>query len=820
MSKKILFISIITAMLIGMFGVMGQGAVAPVQAQEEDDATKLGDKLAGMNLYDAFAASTAFPNDLGIGNRSIINVVGLDTTVRELADPTDCLAGDHTGWGRFLTSNPAGTDNDPRYLAVAVRAEFDASVVITNDANTAVLGCFNVAADATEMLVVPITAGNAYRVMIAEKQGYPLVAGERFDMYVMQSREAKPVIVRNLALIGTPTWQTPDGLPTDLGLYTEAAPDGNGVSFFDLADGPNHMSWTATVGGLNWVLFRTVDGPAVIVLNPVSTATVATYVTTDGGTANYNLWLAPSAWQVAEEINDDFTYRLGTIVAGCQGVPPQPGGWCSFRTEPGTFDAQIVSQDIPNQYYLLSITDRPLTNVLPPGEVLDFRAEVLPQAIVQVNKENAGFALVDFLVRGSETIGDWIFWMDNDDSQLHISANLVHQLEPRLLINGWYYVLEPIYFDGLGASSHTFTGGQEVNIRLDSGTYDNMGVGIAPYNFDTSISMSGTDPIEISTTDFVDVVGNTLIRVAAPDDTLAPVDTDTLRDQILPHTMAIYGFMEDVVVSEYTWDTTTIEIPASEIGRYYAQRALLTGGNVRAGEVVSVNPYSWLGVGFVRGDSVMYALSPTDVGHMTHWSWSWVMAMYEAGLTTGLEPGIYGPDVVMQRSEMAVFLSRLLQAYGIAPAGTAAPFDDVDATHWAVAEIEHLRELGITDGIGDNNFAPDAEVTRAEMAKFIQLTFRIIEVNNPGSFPHWDQNQNVFNPGTTFQDVPMEHWANIWIEELFFDGLTNGCASDQLNLWFCPEDSVTRGQMAKFIMSAHQTDAVTQAFWPVLAPEK
>jgi hypothetical protein len=89
----------------------------------------------------------------------------------------------------------------------------------------------------------------------------------------------------------------------------------------------------------------------------------------------------------------------------------------------------------------------------------------------------------------------------------------------------------------------------------------------------------------------------------------------------------------------------------------------------------------------------------------------------------------------------------------------------------------------------------------------------------------WDPNQNVLAPGLTFVDVPADHWANLWIEEMWWDNLTDGCRTEMAGpfVWinyFCPADPVTRGQMAKFILTAAEHNFVTQWVWPVLAPER
>lgn len=828
MIKKLLYSFISLAMLIGMFGVMGQGAVQSAQAQ---------DKIIGT-ATDLESAAALVPLS------SIDSVKGdLTGYTRNTTDPTDCDAGLQTSWWRFTFSAPPG-EAAPRYASVMLYPEFDAVMVFARstgplDGDHVVIDCMQVQKDTLGMLTVPITAGQEYKLMLAVKQGYPY-AGEPLEVAVTPHRNPDPVVVKNAAPSNVaPRWATPEGLtdfndstiPLIRPGYSTAIPfDGVGGSpdwsFFDFDDcaGPvNHMTWTESIGGINYVLFDTVTRPAAVLLDPVNDATTRVQTATDGGVYGYNLRLVPSDWQTAD-VELPISYALGADVAGCQGVAPD--GVCFFRTQPGTYDALLynplgILPPVGTTFFNLAITDKLMTSTVLPIETLDFRATSLPQATIEMDLADAVVG-TSIVVRSSDALGDYNYLLQDGDRMV-VNANAAKMIEIRINQNNWLYALDPVFTDKDKAVSETFAAGDEVIIKLDSGSRNNLGIPILPYRFNATIDIS-EDLTQVTTTDFVDAVGNTLIAVAAPDDTLLPGDANprcavTQRDEIVPNTWVAYGFGLDVLASEFTWDNTPITITAPEIGRYFAQRSLLTGPNVRAGGPAFANPYGPFSSGAVWSAEDQEALSPTDVGE-THWSWSWVMAMYEAGLTTGLEPGVYGPDVVMQRSEMAVFLSRLLQAYGVVPAGTAAAFDDVDATYWAVAEIEHLREEGITDGCGDNNFCPNDEVTRAEMAKFLELTFRIIEVNNPGSFPHWDQNQNVFNPGMTFVDVPMDHWANIWIEELFWDGLTLGCRRDQINLWFCPEDSVTRGQMAKFIMSAHQTDAVTQAFWPVLAPEK
>jgi exo-beta-1,3-glucanase (GH17 family) len=50
----------------------------------------------------------------------------------------------------------------------------------------------------------------------------------------------------------------------------------------------------------------------------------------------------------------------------------------------------------------------------------------------------------------------------------------------------------------------------------------------------------------------------------------------------------------------------------------------------------------------------------------------------------------------------------------------------------------------------------------------------------------------------TFPDVAFTYWAHDWIERLYQDGITGGCGTNPLA--YCPEGTVTRAQMAVFLL--------------------
>jgi len=138
-------------------------------------------------------------------------------------------------------------------------------------------------------------------------------------------------------------------------------------------------------------------------------------------------------------------------------------------------------------------------------------------------------------------------------------------------------------------------------------------------------------------------------------------------------------------------------------------------------------------------------------------------------------------------------LGKSAQRVDEAPASppSAAPnvFQDVPQGYWAVAWINELYAEGITGGCGINplRFCPEENVTRAQMAVFILRAIHGSAYTPPA-------------PAVVFSDVPSTYWANAWVNQLYAEGITGGCAANPLR--FCPDLIVTRAQMAVFLLRA------------------
>ena len=113
-------------------------------------------------------------------------------------------------------------------------------------------------------------------------------------------------------------------------------------------------------------------------------------------------------------------------------------------------------------------------------------------------------------------------------------------------------------------------------------------------------------------------------------------------------------------------------------------------------------------------------------------------------------------------------------------------FTDISNTSTYVAASK-LNALLITSGCYNGTiFCPDNNLTRAEMA--VLLDRAILGVENPP--PVTDRE--------TFTDVPKNHWAHDFIEDIAKREITAGCNAQ--GPMFCPGDNVTRAQLAVFLL--------------------
>jgi len=126
--------------------------------------------------------------------------------------------------------------------------------------------------------------------------------------------------------------------------------------------------------------------------------------------------------------------------------------------------------------------------------------------------------------------------------------------------------------------------------------------------------------------------------------------------------------------------------------------------------------------------------------------------------------------------------------------GVGGSFADVPSTSGFASVVERIRHAGVTAGCGVSPlvYCPGANVTRAQMAVFLERGLHGADYVPPAATG-------------LFSDVPSSSPFAPWIEQLFRDGVTGGCGGSN----YCPNASVTRAQMAVFLVKSRHPSGCT-----------
>ncbi len=135
--------------------------------------------------------------------------------------------------------------------------------------------------------------------------------------------------------------------------------------------------------------------------------------------------------------------------------------------------------------------------------------------------------------------------------------------------------------------------------------------------------------------------------------------------------------------------------------------------------------------------------------------------------------------------------------YRAATMPIVATFSDVPSSDPFFGYIEFMVQGGYTTGCatGPTRYCPGEPISRAQMAVFLERTKR-------------GANFNRTPTGTVFTDVTVSTAFAGFIEQMFVDGITNGCGAGPT---YCPSASVSRAAMAKFLLKAKCGGAYTPA---------
>ena len=285
-----------------------------------------------------------------------------------------------------------------------------------------------------------------------------------------------------------------------------------------------------------------------------------------------------------------------------------------------------------------------------------------------------------------------------------------------------------------------------------------------------------------------------ILAVGAPDeDSNATGVNGNQADNSAPASGAAYVFTR---TGTNWYQHSYLKASNTEASDYFGYSLSLSGNTVAVGaygedsNATGVNGNQADNSALNSGAAYVFTIAPVfDDVPFSYWANNFVERLAKAGVTGGCGTGIYCPDSTVTRAQMAVFLLKGIHGSSYTPpaVGVSTGFGDVATDYWAAAWIKQLAAEGVTSGCGGGNYCPDSVVTRAQMAIFL-LKAR----NGSGYTPP------AVGVSTGFADVATDAFGAAFIKQLVADGITAGCGGGN----YCPNDSVTRAQMAVFLVRA------------------
>lgn len=160
------------------------------------------------------------------------------------------------------------------------------------------------------------------------------------------------------------------------------------------------------------------------------------------------------------------------------------------------------------------------------------------------------------------------------------------------------------------------------------------------------------------------------------------------------------------------------------------------------------------------------------------WAKEAVVSLYKQGKVNGVSEGKFEPNRSITRAEFAKLVSG---AFNIT-ADSNVSFADVNANDWYNSSVMAVASAGLVKGNSNNEFMPNASLTRQDMATII---YRLIEHLGKTDILSKDDNAEGLGDFASISDYAKEA-----VSKLYANGIVNGTGDNA----FAPLKSTTRAE--------------------------
>jgi hypothetical protein len=121
------------------------------------------------------------------------------------------------------------------------------------------------------------------------------------------------------------------------------------------------------------------------------------------------------------------------------------------------------------------------------------------------------------------------------------------------------------------------------------------------------------------------------------------------------------------------------------------------------------------------------AASLKDLNQCADYAKPAVEHLFQSGIVSGYADGFFYPQKTITRAQMVTLIVKSLELNKNAAPEAADTFKDVPASHWANKYVEIAFQSGITSGVAPDQFGPDLTCTREQMITLFVNTLKILD---------------------------------------------------------------------------------------------
>ncbi|MGN0711818.1 MAG: S-layer homology domain-containing protein [Anaerovoracaceae bacterium] len=167
-----------------------------------------------------------------------------------------------------------------------------------------------------------------------------------------------------------------------------------------------------------------------------------------------------------------------------------------------------------------------------------------------------------------------------------------------------------------------------------------------------------------------------------------------------------------------------------------------------------------------------------------HWARTYIGSLAARGIANGMGDNLYMPDAQLTRAQFLAFLAKTMDGTDVTKSAPAG-FTDVPENEWYYNYVNWGYENGIVSGMGDGIFEPNANITREQMCIMLCKFAASQELQLPqNSEAKTFTDQNAISP-----------WASDYVNTIVRAGIINGQPEGD----FQPQGLATRAQAAKVV---------------------